>query len=105
MVKVLIEANVLWKAFRAEGGRWVAVCDPLALTIESETWAELMEDIGLSLNAMLKELLKTRDLEKFLRDRDWHPSGPIPSQPDDVRFDVPFTATRAPNHDPQISLH
>ena len=50
---------------------WVGICDVLALTVESETWAELMEDIALILDAMFQDLLAGNELDPFLRDRGW----------------------------------
>jgi hypothetical protein len=92
MTTVEIQTNLQWKVLRARGGKgnWVAVSDALKLTVESETWAEMMEDIGLAINAMLTDLLETNDLENFLRQHGWVAVGPIPRQPGEVRFDVPF---------------
>ncbi len=104
MAVVKIEGNVEWRSFRAQGGNWVAICDPLGLTIQSETWATLMEDIAQTLNAMLKDLLETRELEQFLRHRGWRPMGPVPSRPADVWFDIPFI-TRTADRDPQAAVH
>ena len=87
---VQIEANLQWQVARTKAGNWLGVCDPLRLTLQSETYAELMEDIGLALNAMLGDLLETHDLERFLRDHGWRPLGVIPARREDVRFDVPF---------------
>ena len=87
---VHIEANVPWKTLRAKGGNWVATCDPLKLTVQAATFAELMEDIGLTLNALLKDLLNSNELERFLSEQGWRPLGKIPSRPAGVRFDVPF---------------
>lgn len=105
MTVVKIEANVEWKYFRAAGGNWIAVCEPMALTVQSETYATLMEDIALTLNALMKNLLEARELEAFLHSRGWRPfQGAIPAQPDDIYFDVPF-ATKAADRDSQVALH
>jgi hypothetical protein len=71
-------------------GVWVAACDPLKLTVQSDTWAELMEDIGLTLNAMMCDLLQTNELDRFLRDRGWRLVEAVPDNPANVRFDLPF---------------
>lgn len=105
MVVVKIDGKTDWKCFRAKGGHWVAVCDPLGLTIQSGgTWANLMEDIAHTLNAMFVDLLKSRDLEKFLSDRGWRPVGRIPSKPTDVWFDVPFFP-RPSARGAQVAVH
>lgn len=105
MTIVKIEANVQWKFFRAKGGNWVAICDPLALTVQSETWAALMEDIAETLNAMMKDLMETSELNRFLQDRGWRPVDRIPSKPDDVWFDIPISIIQAANRDSQVSLY
>ncbi len=91
MVTVIrIQANLQWKCFAGRGGNWIGVCDPLKLTVQGDTWAELMEDIGHTLDAMLKDLLKSNELHTFMRDHGWTTIGQIPAQPKSVRFDVPF---------------
>lgn len=89
VIVVQIEANVPWQTRRATGGNWIAVCDPLRLTLQAETYADLMEDIGLTLDALLKDLLRTNELDRFLRDQGWTMVGSVPRR-DDIRFDVPF---------------
>ena len=89
MAVVHIEAEVPWRIGRADGERWVGICDPLKLTVESETWAELMEDIALTLDGMLHDLLSNNELDRFLRDRGWTAHGPT-DDAEAVRFDVPF---------------
>lgn len=103
MVVVKIEGKTDWKCFRAKGGNWVAVCDPLALTIQSQTWATLMDDIAHTLNAMFLDLMKSHELEKFLSSRGWRPVGRIPAKPADLWFDVPFVPRPSPR-DPQVAL-
>jgi hypothetical protein len=90
VVRVEVEGQVLWKCLRAKGGNYVAVCDPLGLTVQSPTWGELMEDINSTLDAMLRDLLETNDLDRFLRSHGWQISGPLPMRPAEVRFDLPF---------------
>ena len=66
MAVMRIDTQIPWRIDRAEGERWVGICDPLDLTVESETWAELMEDIALTLDAMLRDLLANNELESIL---------------------------------------
>lgn len=93
-MKVQVEANVQWKSIRtADGAHWVATCDPLSLTVQSESFAELMEDIALTLDAMLRDLLSTNELDAFLKNNGWQllsQNVALASQAEDVRFDVPF---------------
>jgi hypothetical protein len=104
---VRIDASLLWKAARTQNGNWVAACDPLKLTLQSETWADLMEDIALSLDAILKEMLKTNELPRFLREHGWTAVGTIPSRPQAIRsvhFDVPFIPAVVSGNDFQREL-
>lgn len=90
MTLIRVDANVPWKVLQAKGGNWVGVCESLKLTVQAETWAELMEDIGRTLDALLQDLFESNELDQFLKDRGWRLFRPIPSRPDGVRFDVPF---------------
>jgi hypothetical protein len=103
MTVVEIKANLVWRCVRGRGGNWVAVCDPVALTVQSDTWAHLMEDIAETLNAMFTDLLRSGELEQFLRDRGWRAAGPIPTRKRDIWFDVPFRA-EATDRDPALAL-
>jgi len=96
-----------WRCFRGKGGNWIGVCDPVALTIQSPTWANLMEDIGHALNAMLRDLMKSGELQQFLQDRGWRRAGSMPKRPADVWFDIPFIPTMAKmaSRDSQVALH
>ena len=104
MKTVRVDANVRWQILRGQGSNWVGVCEPLKLTVQGETWAELMEDIALTLNALLNDLLASDELDRFLRDRGWTLMGPLPARPDGVRFDVPFLPAIMGN-DPAKRLH
>ncbi len=91
LIKVDIRANLSWACVETKEGYWIGVCEPLKLTVEAETWAELMEDIGLTLDSMLQNLLISNELDKFLLDHGWEAVGQIPSPLDGpIRFDVPF---------------
>ena len=104
-VVVEIAGQAEWKCFRAKGGNWVAVCDPLHLTVQSETWANLVEDIAHTMNDMFVDLLKSNELEQFLRDRGWQPVGrPLGAlKPANVWFDLPFVP-RPADRDTQVAL-
>ena len=105
MAVVHIDAEIPWRIDRGNGDRWVAICDPLELTVESETWAELMEDIALTLDAMLRDLLSCNELDQFLRDRGWTAHGPTDDAADAVRFDVPFIPALVQPSDSTAAVH
>ena len=99
---VRVDTKLRWQCVRAAGGNWIGICDPLRLTVQAATWAELMEDIGHTLDVMLRDLLSSRELEKFLRDHGWNLLGPIPAHSGkDIRFDVPFIPALMTKHGPQ----
>jgi len=87
---VRIRGKVECKTHRAKGGNWVAICDPLKLTLQAETWANLMEDIAFTLDAILKDLLSSNEFDKFMRDRGWTIIGSIPARRENMKFDLPF---------------
>jgi predicted RNase H-like HicB family nuclease len=87
---VRVQATLPWQCSFGKSGNWVAVCDPLKLTVQSGTWSELVEDIADALDLMFKDLLETGELTPFLRERGWTLIGPVPRAPKNVRFDVPF---------------
>ena len=87
---VRVEANVEWVAVE-DSGYWVGICEPLGLTLQAETYAELMEDIGLALDALFKELIATDDFERFLHTHGWTVHGDYEGV---EHFDVPYDVTR-----------
>lgn len=89
---VFVNANVQWQVLKGSGGAWVGVCDPLKLTVQSHTWGELMEDIAATLDILMKDLLESSELDRFLRDHGWTLDAPIPTgrPARDMKFDVPF---------------
>lgn len=91
IIRIDVRASLQWNCFPTEGGHWIGVCDPLNLTVQSDTWTELMEDIGHTLDMMLKDLLKSNELGRFLRDHGWKTVGAIPDRSSKgIQFDVPF---------------
>jgi predicted RNase H-like HicB family nuclease len=90
-VLVRIEANVPWMWRKGSGGNYVAVCDPLKITLQAQSYSELMDDIADSLDALLKDLMESDELEQFMQEHGWRLVAPIPPRPKDMRFDVPFS--------------
>lgn len=102
---VRIEGNLAWECLRAQSGEWVAVCDPLKLTLQSDTFANLMEDISLTLNDIFKDLVASNEFDRFLQDRGWRAVGSIPQAPENVQFDMPFFTAMMGSRDAQANLH
>lgn len=84
---VRIEGKVEWEIRIADGYSYVGICDPLGLTLQAETWAAMMEEIGAVQNLLFKDLCETNELDRFLRERGWIAKG----EPDvGAIFDLPF---------------
>ena len=90
MTVVEINGKLPWKCFRSKTGSWIAVCDLLKVTIEADTWALLMQDIGESVNTIFKDLFESDQLDHFLRVQEWQSAGTLPSSPGHIYFDIPF---------------
>ena len=98
---VHIDGKLQWRWFRAQSGNYIGGCDPLKITLQADTFSELMEEIGITLDALLKDLLADNDLDRFLREQGWSTTGPGPNRPSDVRFDVPFAIDEMGTHGQQ----
>jgi hypothetical protein len=101
---VRINGQVPWRTFLSREGNWIAICDPLKLTLQADTWGELMEEIAITLDALLKELLASNELDRFMREHRWTAIGQIPTQTENVRFDLPFIPLMSASHDTPRSL-
>ena len=78
-----------------DGCFYVANCPSLRLTTMSETYDELPEMISDILQHLLRDLLRSGELETFLQKHGWEKHGPaVVATQEDVRFDVPWYLTR-----------
>jgi len=99
-----IDGNVQWKYFRSTEGHWIAISDALKLTLQADTYGELMEDITSTLDAVFRDLLLSSELDKFLEEHGWTLTQQIVGPIQNVRFDVPFAVVAAAN-DRERHLH
>jgi predicted RNase H-like HicB family nuclease len=107
-VLVHIEGNVPWRWRKGSGGNYVAICDPLKITLQARSYQELTEDIADALDALLKDLLDSNEFDQFMRDHGWTLLAPLPARPKDVKFDLPFSIVplaMAGADDPQRVVH
>lgn len=106
MQLVRIEANVPWEYRHDDAsGYWLAICDPLKLTVQAERFSELSEVISGTLSAVFSDLLESGDLKAFLREHGWHAATPIPQHSERTpQFDIPWELVQAAN-DSQRRLH
>ena len=97
---IRVQANVPWRVGHVKNA-WIGVCEPLKLTVEADTYGELMESISETLDAVLADLMKSKELPQFLQTHGWTLVTPLPTKPSDVRFDVPFIPAMMGANDPQ----
>lgn len=78
--KTAVDVTVIpWDVHRSPNNKWIGVCEPLGLTLQAETWKDLMADIGDTLDAIMKDLLASDSLPRFLRDNGWQATEPLHS--------------------------
>ena len=86
---VRIKGQLDCKVWQSESGAWIAVCDNPELTVQADTWAEMMESIHEGLEMVFHELMNTGEFDQFLADRGW-----VVEEPRDIgtdtEFDLPF---------------
>jgi|ERR1035437_2077567 hypothetical protein len=105
MLIIRVQGNLVWQCLQAATGDWIAVCDALNLTLQSDTFADLMEDINLTLNSMFKDLLTTNELDRFFREHGWQVRQTIPRDHTQIKFDMPFFTAMMGSRDAQANLH
>jgi hypothetical protein len=88
---IRIEGNVQWQWRVASGGNYVAMCDPLRITLQAASWSELMEEISTTLDALLKDLVETNEFDQFMQEHGWRSVETIQGHSRDMRFEVPFS--------------
>jgi hypothetical protein len=101
---VHIQGSLIWKWGRTKSGGYIAICDPIGQTVESDKFGELLEMIQEALDSTLRELFSSGDLENFLSERGWKAEKPIVSAQRNVRFDMPFDVKGVPTRDLKEAL-
>lgn len=102
-----VQSTIQWRYFLDQkSGRWIAVCNPLRLTIEADSSAELRENIEDALQLFMRSLLKSGDLERFLQEHGWQKRviGTLVGG-EDVRFDVPIELIAQRANDSSRHVH
>jgi hypothetical protein len=98
-VIIRIEGKLLWKYGRTKQGNYIAVCGPIAQTVQADKFSDLLETINEALDSTFRELLSSGHLEQFLRDRGWSSQLPAPTERKNLRFDMPFELKGVRRHD------
>jgi hypothetical protein len=95
-----IQGKLVWEYCQSpKSGKYVAVCDALKLTVQSDTYPELMESISETLDSVFRDLLANGNLKSFLRKHGWRLAGEPPKQPSKARFDVEWNTRPVTAHD------
>lgn len=97
-LNIQIDAELMWQLQRTRRGRFLATCEPLALTLEADTEEEAKSLIEEGLHFFFLDHLTEGTLQEFLKRKGWAFRGPLPTEitPDDaVTFDVPFELRNA----------
>ncbi len=89
---VQIQAQLQWEFYQdAASKRWIAVCKPLAITIEADTHTELRENIEDTLRLFMRSIFEDGEFERFMREHGWKALNmPQNVSANDIRFDVPI---------------
>jgi hypothetical protein len=101
---IRVQANVPWQVSPTSNA-WIGTCEPLKLTVEADTWGELMETIAETLDAVLSDLMTSNELPLFLQTHGWALVTPLPAKREDVKFDVPFIPAMMGANGPQGNVH
>ncbi|HEV2268994.1 MAG TPA: hypothetical protein VGR92_06015 [Steroidobacteraceae bacterium] len=90
-IPIRIEVNLQWQVTTTGSGMLVGICPPLGLSTQGQDQFDLSQNIQEALQLMMNELLRSGELDSFLRGHGWRASG-VPRQPTNARvpFDVPF---------------
>lgn len=88
---VQIQALLQWEYYQdPKSSRWIAVCKPLAITLEADTHTELRENIEDALRLFMRSVFEDGQFERFLQERGWKAKVPQNVDASDLRFDVPI---------------
>lgn len=86
---VRIKGSLHCKVWQSEKGVWICVCDAPRMTMQANTWAEMMEAIHEGLEMALQDFIETGDFQQFLDEQGWEVEGAFEVGPE-TEFDLPF---------------
>ena len=86
---VRIKGHLHCKVWQSESSVWIGVCDAPRMTMQADTWAEMMDAIHEGLEMAFQDLVDTGDFDQFLADQGWIVDGPF-SIGTETEFDLPF---------------
>ena len=104
LVRMQSSGQITWRRWRSQSGRWIAVCDAFALTMEGDTEDDLRLNILEGMREMLADLHESGELEQFLRCRGWRVETIQPSPTQPVDFEIPLEIIDLNNRDSARSI-
>lgn len=90
VIRIEVDGQVQWQVTKTATDRWVAVCDPFALTMEGDSLDDLYANINESIQMLFEDLFEDGELEKFLKSHGWSAQPVVPEADGNIAFDVPF---------------
>lgn len=88
-ITVRIEAQIFWLARQNPAtGRWLAVCPPLNLNAEGDTYAQLQACGNEATALLFQDLVEDGELATFLHKNGWQMIG-VPQPGTRTQFDIP----------------
>ena len=103
IIRIQVGGQIEWKVAKSNSGVWIAVCDPLGLTMEGDSLDDLYENIKDSVQLLMVDLLESGELNAFLQKRGWRLATQV-AQKGPVKFDVPIGLLVHSNHDSARNL-
>jgi hypothetical protein len=100
-VRVQINGQLLWIVERGNSGHWIAVCDPMNLSLEATSLDELYSVINEGIQLLMLDLIRDNEFDQFLRERGWDAQG-VPKGPveDGINIQIPWDMLiKAPHGD------
>jgi hypothetical protein len=77
---VTIMANLSWRIYGLDNGKFLGICDALHITLEDDSFPDLMESMQESLNLLFMDLHQSGDFDRFLREKGWRLFSPMPAR-------------------------
>ncbi|HVO19763.1 MAG TPA: hypothetical protein VMU15_10935 [Anaeromyxobacter sp.] len=94
-----------WRAFRGrDSGNWVAISDALKLTVQGDSWDDLMNACTEAVQLVLLDVFEDGDFEQFLRSRGWMLLSQLPARGQPVKFDIPVQVLKAANGELRVPV-
>jgi hypothetical protein len=85
------QATVQWHTTKStQSKRFVALCEPMNLSIEANSLDELYSIIPETIHLLMRDLLEDNEIQPFLKEIGWQFPGELPKPSEDVRIQVPW---------------